>query len=141
MAAIDRDALGIPAEYRHWEGDPAEDHVGPFFYLLLGNGRIRNVFRPQPHHCNTYGAVHGGVLMTFADQALCLAAIESEADTVVTVSATCDFVDSARVGELLTGEGEATRIAGSLAFTRVTIRAGERIVMTASGVVKRVRKS
>ena len=131
----------IPPGFRHWAGDPAEDRIGPFFYRLHDNGRAENTFVPQSHHCNTYGNVHGGVLMTFADQCLCLAAIESEADVVVTVSATCDFVDAARDGERLTGDGELVRMTGSLAFTRVTVRAGDRVVMVASGVVKHLRKT
>lgn len=131
--------LQIPEGFRHWAGDPAEDRIGPFFYRVLSAGRVQNTFMPEAHHCNTYGNVHGGVLMTFADQCLCLAACESEADVVITVSATCDFVDAAVKGERLHGDGELVRMAGSLAFTRVTIRAGERVVMVASGVVKRVR--
>jgi uncharacterized protein (TIGR00369 family) len=128
-----------PEGFRHWAGDPAEDRIGPFFYRVISAGRVQNTFTPVAHHCNTYGNVHGGVLMTFADQCLCLAACESEADVVVTVSATCDFVDAAVQGEALLGDGELVRMAGSLAFTRVTVRAGERVVMVASGVVKRVR--
>ncbi|MFZ5757011.1 MAG: PaaI family thioesterase [Pseudomonadota bacterium] len=140
--APDVKALGIPDGFRHWAGDPAEDRIGPFFWRQTAPGRVESVFRVQPHHVNTYGAVHGGVLMTFADYTLCLAAIEQEGDTVVTVSATCDFVDAGRNGELLTGIGETTRLTGSLAFTRATLYAGERVLMTASGVIKRsARKS
>ncbi|MFZ5723685.1 MAG: PaaI family thioesterase [Pseudomonadota bacterium] len=143
--AIDPRALRIPDGFRHWEGDPAEDRIGPFFYRQPAAGRVESVFRVQSHHVNTYGAVHGGVLMTFADYTLCLAAVEKEGDVVVTVSATCDFVDAGRDGELLTGIGETVKLTGSLAFTRAILvadrgGAGERVLMTASGVIKRVRK-
>lgn len=142
--SVDRAALGIGEEFRHWSGDRAEDHIGPFFYLPVAPGRVETRCRVQSHHVNTYGSVHGGVLMAFADYTLCLAGIESEADHVVTVSATCDFVAGAREGELLLGEGEATRVAGSLAFTRAVLsveRDGRKVVlMTASGVLKRLRK-
>ncbi len=141
---FDPSALGIPDGFRHWEGDRAEDHIGPYFFRWLGGGRVDTAFRVQPHHVNTYGAVHGGALMTFADYTLCLAAMESESDVVVTVSATCDFVDAGRAGELLLGHGETTRLTGSLAFTRATLcaeRDGARVpLVTASGVIKRVRK-
>lgn len=136
---FDRASLHIPDDFRHWSGDPAEDHVGPFFFKPQGEGRVQTVFRPRLHHCNTYGGVHGGVLMTFADYTLCLAAMQSETDTAVTVSATCEFLDAAREGELLAGEGEVMRMTGSLVFTRAVICAGERVVMTASAVLKRVR--
>jgi uncharacterized protein (TIGR00369 family) len=133
-------SIEVPDGYRHWPHDPAEDHIGPFFYRPLGNGRVLTRCRVQAHHCNTYGSVHGGVLMAFADYTLCLAAIESEADAVVTVSATCDFVAAARAGDVLDGEGELTRLGGSLAFTRAVLRSGDRVVMTASGVIKRLNK-
>ena len=133
-------SIVAPPGWRHWAHDPAEDRIGPFFYQLPAPGRALSRCELQPHHCNTYSGVHGGVLMTFADYTLCLAAIETEADAVVTVSATCDFVDGARAGEVLTGEGELTRAGGSLVFTRAVIRSGDRVVMTASGVLKRLRK-
>lgn len=139
--SFDRASLHIPDDFRHWTGDAAEDHIGPFFYKPLGEGRVQSAFRARPHHCNAYGIVHGGVLMAFADYTLCLAAMQGESDMVVTVSATCDFTDSLREGELLIGEGETTRMGGSLAFTRAVLRAGDRVVMTASGVIKRPRRS
>ena len=139
--AIEPSVLQVPDGFRHWPGDPAEDRIGPFLFRADGEGRVSTAFRAQPHHCNTYGGVHGGVLMTFVDYTLCLAAMQAETDVVVTVSANCDFTDGARDGELLLGEGEVVRAGGSLVFTRAVLRAGDRVVMVASGVIKRVRKA
>lgn len=127
-----------PPGFVHWAGDPAEDRIGPFFYRVHGDG-VETCLAVQPHHCNTYGIVHGGVLMAFADYTLCIAAMETPDEAVVTVSATCDFVDSARAGALLSGHGTLVRRTGSLAFVRAELRDGERAVMSASGVIKRLR--
>ncbi len=129
-----------PPGFRHWP-DPAEDRIGPFFYRLEAPGRVIAHCEVLAHHCNAYGGVHGGVLMTLADYTLCLAAIDSEQDAVVTVSANCDFVSGAKAGEVLAGEGERVRAGGSLVFTRAVIRAGDRVIMTASGVIKRLPKT
>ena len=56
----------IPESYRHWEGDAAEDYIGPFFFYMDGE-HPRTAFRVQARHCNAHQTVHGGVLMSFAD--------------------------------------------------------------------------
>ena len=134
-------SIVAPPGFRHWPNDPAEDHIGPFFYRIDAPGRVATRCEIQARHCNAYGGVHGGVLMTFADYTLCLAAIDDERDAVVTVSAHCDFVDGMRVGDTLAGEGELVRAGGSLRFVRATLRAGDRVVMVASGVIKRLPPS
>ncbi len=57
--------------------DPAEDHIGPFFYGPKSSPEFGCYgVQLEAKHCNTMGSVHGGVLMTFADFALCMAATE-----------------------------------------------------------------
>ena len=53
--------------------DPAEDYVGPFYYRREQDQFVC-AFLPEKKNCNTYGGVHGGILMTFADFSLCMAA-------------------------------------------------------------------
>ena len=136
MQALD---LDIPAGFRQGQGDPAEDHIGPFFFRLTDNG-VETVFRLQPHNCNSHGSAHGGVLMTFIDYTLCVAAVGNTGESVVTVSCNSEFVDGAAAGSLLFGRGEVVRRTGSLVFTRGTIEADGRPVLTASAVVKRIRR-
>lgn len=136
MQATDYD---IPGDFRHWDGDAAEDHIGPFFYRPVAGG-IETAFRPRPHNCNSSGAVHGGVLMTFIDYTLCVAAVAGTDERVVTVSCNSEFIAAARPGVLLIGRGEVIRRTGSLVFTRGTIEADGETVLTASAVVKRIRR-
>ena len=77
--------------------------------------------------------------MTFADY--CLFAIASSVlqGPGVTVSFACEFLDAAREGELVEGDGEITRAGGSLIFLRGVLKSGERSLFTFSGTIKRVK--
>lgn len=142
MQATDRNLTDpdIPAGFRHFEGDPAEDHIGPFYCRLTENG-VETLFRVQPHNCNSHGIAHGGVLMTFMDYTLCVAAVGDTGDKVVTVTCNNEFVAGAPAGTLLYGRGEVIRRGGSLVFTRGTITTADgRVILNGSAVVKRLRR-
>jgi acyl-coenzyme A thioesterase PaaI-like protein len=55
----------------------------------------------------------------------------------VTVSLDSTFIDAAWVGELVEATGEVVRAGKSLIFVRGQIHAGERILMTWSGVIRK----
>jgi uncharacterized protein (TIGR00369 family) len=129
---------GIPATYQHWHGDSCEDFVGPFFFRMEGEIAC-TAFHLQEHNCNAHNIVHGGMLMTFADYTLCMAALGGSNDSVVTVTCNNEFIGPAFAGDLVLGRGEVTRKGGSLIFTRVTLEANGKTILTASGVVKRLR--
>ena len=130
----------IPDRYRHWQGDTAEDYIGPFFFYMDGE-HPRTAFRVQARHCNAHQTVHGGVLMSFADYTLCLGANGgSEAESVVTVSCNNEFVAPASEGELVTGEAETIRRGRNIVFMRCALCVGEQIVLTSSAVIKRLGK-
>lgn len=131
--------LNIPAEFQHWVGDAFEDYVGPFFFRTEGE-ITHTAFRIQAHNCNAHQVVHGGMLMTFADYTLCMAATSgSQEESVVTVTCNNEFIGPAYEGDLVLGRGEVTRKGGSLIFTRVTLEANGKTILTSSGVVKRLR--
>lgn len=130
----------IPGSYRHWEGDAAEDYIGPFFFYMDGE-HPRTAFRVQARHCNAHQTVHGGVLMSFADYTLCLGANGgSESESVVTVSCNNEFIAPASEGALITGEAETIRRGRNMVFMRCLLRAGDQIVLTSSAVIKRLGK-
>ncbi len=137
-ASPDPAGHGAPPGYGHWRGDRAEDHIGPFFFRMDGE-HPRTAFRARERHCNAHDTVHGGVLMAFADYTLCLAANGGESESVATVSCGCEFVAPARAGELVLGAGEAVRRGRSMVFARCVLSVGDRTVMTASAVIKRIQ--
>lgn len=130
----------IPEGYEHWDGDNAEDHNGPFFYRMEGEV-AHTLFRVKPHNCNGHGILHGGVMMMFADFNLCVAAIGGSRDAVVTVTCNNEFVGPAFEGDLIEGRGELICKGGSLIFTRSTLTANGKTILTSSGVIKRLRQS
>lgn len=67
-----------------------------------------------PHHCNTFGIVHGGLLMTFADYAIFAIAHGVIGAGGVTVSMTTDFIAAAHAGELLEAEVDIVQLEQSL---------------------------
>ncbi len=127
----------IPANYRHWEGDTAEDSIGPFFFYMDGDNP-RTAFRVQAHNCNAHNTVHGGVLMAFADYTLCLGANGGESESVATVTCNNEFVAPANEGDLILGEAETIRRGRSIVFMRCTLRTGVQVILTSSAVIKRI---
>jgi uncharacterized protein (TIGR00369 family) len=135
---------GIPTHFRHWHGDDAEDHNGPFFFAVENEGSdsasVQTAFRVKPENCNAHKTLHGGILMMFADYTLCIAAIGGTHEAVVTVTCNNEFVGPAFEGDLVIGRGEVTRKGGSLIFVRAIIEVNGNTVLTSSGVVKRVKR-
>lgn len=133
----------IPAHFKHYPGDTAEDFLGPFFYYRKNDscdvGQIcKAAFRVQPHHCNMGQTTHGGILMSFADYCLCMAAFSPDLVSVLTVSCNSDFVGSSKAGDLIMGESEVTRSGKSLAFTQCRLLVNGEPILTASGVIKKL---
>ena len=135
--------MHIPEGYRLFEFvDPFEELVGPLCFLEDEDGRLRFAFEAAPQHANTSGQIHGGMLVTFADFALCLAAIHGLPDErCVTVSLTCEFTAPGEVGDFIESTAEVVRRARSLTFVRGQVTAGDRTLLNYSGIVKRLRRT
>jgi uncharacterized protein (TIGR00369 family) len=119
--------------------DPFEALTGPFYFRIEADGSVRCAMRAQAQHMNAGGAVHGGLLLTFADYALFAIAQDALAGPAVTVSLNGDFMGPATLGDLLEATGEVVRAGGSLVFVRGLISTGGAPVMTFSGVIKKIR--
>jgi acyl-coenzyme A thioesterase PaaI-like protein len=116
---------------------PFTEPLGPLFIREDGSGFA---FRAGERHCNARGVLHGGMLMTFADQVLGLAVQRAVGSLdVATVSLNCDLVAGAVPGDLIEGEAEITRVSRSIVFVRGTLACGGGILMNASGLWKRLR--
>lgn len=131
-------AADVPAGYRLSDlpDGPFTEPLGPLFIRLDGNGFA---FRAGDRHCNARGVMHGGMLMTFADQTLGLT-VQRAVGTVdvATVSLTCELIDAAVPGDLVEGEAAIVRVTRAIVFVRGTARCGDRVLLTASGLWKRL---
>ena len=134
------ESVSLPSDYQVYEyDDPFEDHVGPMGYKVV-DGTITFAFLADARHRNTAGTVHGGMLMTFADFALCLTATwDQPGEKCVTVSCNSEFVAPGRPGALIEASGEVVRRTKSLTFVRGQVYADDRILLNYSAIVKRIR--
>ena len=113
--------------------DPFELYVGPFGTPEGPEPDGTVTLTVEARHCNGGGAVHGGMLATMADLALCWVAVMDLPDErVVTVSLTTDYLSGAVEGETLV----AKRAFGD----RDSDPAG-RVVSSSSAVLKRMRRT
>lgn len=110
------------------------ERLGPL-YSKRFEGRLRFAFHCEEGHTNAMGGVHGGLLMTLADQVLGLTVQDVLGhNRVATVSLNCDFVRGLRPGCWVEGEARVTRVTRDLVFVEGTIDHGGATVLTASGL-------
>ena len=124
-----------------WGGvDPFEVLTGPFYSREV-DGQARCAFRAEPRHMNTFGAMHGGCMMTFADFALFSLSHRARGGALgVTVNLSGDFLGPAYPGEWIEATGEVTRSGKSLTFVRGLLTADGRAMLSFSGVIKAVSR-
>lgn len=128
------------AGWSRWMGDPFEEAVGPFYFRTDEQGRHITAFRAQRKHMNMGGRMHGGCLMAVADMAIfTIARQELEGHRGVTVALDSVFLDAGWEDDFVEATGEVTRAGGSLIFVRGQVAVGERLLLTFSGVIKKLR--
>jgi acyl-coenzyme A thioesterase PaaI-like protein len=108
--------------------------VGPL-YMQRAGAETNYGFCVEARHANVRGNIHGGMLMTLADQILGLTVVEALGHmSLATISLNHEFVAAADVGDWLIGRAEIIRRTGSLVFIRGAIRRGEDVVLNSSGI-------
>jgi acyl-coenzyme A thioesterase PaaI-like protein len=110
--------------------------VGPLWHRVVDDAHEYALIAEDKHH-NRRGVVQGGVLMTFADRSSGMTArFVSGKTSLATVQFDTQFVDAARIGEVLISKPRVVRATRSLIFMTTELTAGERCVAMASGVFK-----
>ena len=129
------------AGWKCWQGDAFEERAGPFYETLDENGEPVVAFRAEPRHMNGAGFMHGGCLMTFADSAIFSIAREAmDGSHGVTMSMTSDFLDAARVGQLIEARGQVTRAGGKTVYARGIVTADGKPVLSFTGIIRKIRR-
>ncbi|MEM9062191.1 MAG: PaaI family thioesterase [Pseudomonadota bacterium] len=116
--------------------DPFETRAGPFWWSRLEDGTDHFVLQAAEQHCNSHGIVHGGLMMTMIDLALVAVSKAETRDRFVTVSLNSEFISSGRKGDLIEARGRLNRRGRSLAFAQGQVTTADRILLTASAVLK-----
>jgi acyl-coenzyme A thioesterase PaaI-like protein len=88
-----------------------------------------------PEHANPQGALHGGVLMTFADHGMSLLAWEAaNRAACTTIQLNTHFLAVVRPGDFVELRGEITRATLGLVFVRGILSVGDRAVAAVDGI-------
>ena len=128
--------------YTEWKGfDAFEDYVGPFYYRQEEDGEVRCAFVVAGKHVNGQNALHGGMLITFADYALFLFARKALGNQrAVTVSFSSDFTAKVGEGEFVEATGEVVHETGGLLFLRGKVFREDTVLLSFSAVLKKLRQ-
>ena len=111
--------------------------VGPVFD---GADDLVRGFRVEAKHANNAGIAHGGMMMSFADMTLARGVRQATGGPGVTVRMVSDFHGPARLGDWVEGRAIVTRTTRTLIFVSAEITANGRVVMSASGIFRLVRR-
>jgi acyl-coenzyme A thioesterase PaaI-like protein len=111
------------------------DLVGPFYHRVV-DGAHEYAVAAQPKHRN----IEAGLLMTFADRTMGLAAYQEVKHSLATVQMDTQFVDSARIGEVLRSKPRVIRATRSLIFMSTEVKAADRCTILANAVFKIFRE-
>jgi acyl-coenzyme A thioesterase PaaI-like protein len=133
------------AGWNKWDAhEPYEDMAGPFFFKKTANGYV-SAFQVEPKHLNGGGAIHGGMLMTFADYSLFTIAYEElENGGGVTIALNGEFTAAGPASGIMYASGEVIRETGSMVFVRGVITPGDpksdTVLLSFSGIVRKFKK-
>ena len=128
--------------------DPAVDGwktmKGPGFSSLVGpiwakrdGDSWRYAFLAEDKHENRQGAVHGGMLMTFADHAIGFVAWEAAGRRkCVTMQLENKFLAAVKNGDFVECDTEIVHSAKTVIFLRGVLKVKGRPVMAANGIWK-----
>jgi uncharacterized protein (TIGR00369 family) len=114
--------------------------AGPYFLRTTEACTIVGL-RVRQNHVNYVGVAHGGVLTTMADVALSLQVhrLDPAGLPVTTVSLATNFLAAGKLGDWLEAECRIDRVGKRLAFTSGSIRCGDNVLMTMTGVFNLLR--
>lgn len=110
--------------------------LGPWYYRRDEKQQIVLAIRVEDRHTNIRHIAHGGFLVSMVDTALGVVVSSSRepAQPIVTVSLTTNFVSSAEPGDWVEANVNIDRMGGRLAYASCTLRTGDRVIMTGTGV-------
>jgi uncharacterized protein (TIGR00369 family) len=127
----------LPAEAENISRGGFNAYAGPFWRLPPDGDIHRFALLVEPKHMNGSGALHGGVLMTFADIAMSQASRTAGSGSARnTVALTCDFVGPGKLGDIVEARVRVTRKTRSMIFLSADIVAGKRVLAVATGLWK-----
>jgi acyl-coenzyme A thioesterase PaaI-like protein len=114
--------------------------VGPYWRKGPAGAATFGLIAEQRHANGHMGTVHGGVIMSFADDALGATVTEAIGGAnCVTLQLQLQFVAAGLVGDFISCQPEIIRRTSQIIFLRGLIVAGERTIASVEGIWKLVK--
>jgi uncharacterized protein (TIGR00369 family) len=121
-----------------WEivsNTPFGDLVGPIW--KREKPELRWGFVAEPKHLNRSGNLHGGMLMTFADQSMAMTArAATKVKRHATIELNTQFIGAVKLGQFVEAHAEVVRATRSVIFMAVKMYVEGRVVVSANGIWK-----
>jgi len=112
-------------------------HLGSIWTRDTADGTPTFGFVAQAHHLNPHGNVHGGMLMSFLDEAL---AFTIQAHTgnraQATIQLNVQFIGAVQAGDFVTACCEIKRCGRTVAFVRGDCHVAGQVVASGDGIWK-----
>jgi uncharacterized protein (TIGR00369 family) len=107
----------------------------------LGEGSARLSLPVEPHLTNSLGTVHGGVILSLLDVALCTAArtLHPDSTGVITIDLSTSFIGGGS-GEKLFAEARVLKDARSMSFVEAEAKNADGSLVAKAIATVRVRK-
>jgi uncharacterized protein (TIGR00369 family) len=110
--------------------------IGPIWHRRDGDKMLFGI-QVAPKHLNRAGNLHGGMLMSLADQSMAITARDATGSKRhATIELNTQFVGSVKPGEFVEARPEVVRPTRSVVFMAVKMFVGDRIVASANGIWK-----
>jgi acyl-coenzyme A thioesterase PaaI-like protein len=110
--------------------------VGPIWTRQGEDGQVFG-FIAEAKHANVRGVVHGGMLMTFADEVLGRTVAEAVGDhPLATIQLDTHFLAPARLGDFVEGHAKVTRRTRAVVFVDGVLTVKGHMVARSHGIWK-----
>ena len=116
-------------------------HNGGLLFRTISENEYEFKTTIKENHLNTAGITHGGFIATFVDAGAGTAAHRvADQNPCVTISLELKFISSVQLGQELVGKTKIQKKTKSMVFLTCELSASNKIVATASGVWKILKK-
>ena len=116
-------------------------HNGGLLFKTISENEYEFKTTIKENHLNTAGITHGGFIAAVVDAGAGTAAHRSaDGGPCVTISLELKFISSFKLGQELIGLTKVQKKTRSLVFLTCELRADNKIVATASGIWKIIKK-
>lgn len=123
--------------WRTIRGEGFNRTVGPIRFARASDNQWHACLEIEDRHINSGGVCHGGVLLTLADVAMGAASFEAAGGhPCATIELGSHFLAATKHGQMALAVARQERTVRELSFMSVTIHAGGRPVVRASGIWK-----